>query len=138
VTDFTLSHLSDDHWSTPPCLYEALNTEFNFMDDPCPLHGEGKENGLKREWGERVFMNPPYSNIEPWVHKAYTESLKGKLIVGLLRGDTSTRWFHEWVLGKAEIRFIRGRVKFGKRLKPAPFPSIIAIWDGRKREDKND
>jgi len=131
MTDFTLSCRSDDHWATPSSLYEGLNLEFDFNDDPCPLKARIMD-GLKREWGTRTFMNPPYSNIEPWVHKAWLESRKGKLIVGLLRGDTSTRWFHQWVLGKAEIRFMRGRVKFGGKNKAAPFPSIIAIWDGRK------
>jgi len=128
MTDFTLNRMSDDHWATPASLYEALNAEFDFNDDPCPLHGDELTDGLKREWGSRTFMNPPYSNIAPWIHKAYLESRKGKLIVGLLRGDTSTKWFHNWVLGKAEIRFVKGRVKFGDRNRPAPFASIIAIW----------
>jgi site-specific DNA-methyltransferase (adenine-specific) len=72
-------------------------------------------------------MNPPYSKPEPWVSRAYAESQRGKTVVALLRGDTSTRWFHDWVLGKAEIRFIKGRLKFNDS-KPAPFPSIIAIY----------
>jgi len=131
MSDFTLSHGSDDNWATPHSLYERLNAEFNFDDDPCPLHGEFVD-GLKREWGKSVFMNPPYSNPVPWVQKAYLESKKGKVVVGLLRGDTSTKWFHDWVLGKAELRFIRGRVKFGNHKMCAPFASIIAIWDGRQ------
>jgi site-specific DNA-methyltransferase (adenine-specific) len=135
MTDFRLSQMSDDHWATPPLFYEKLNAEFNFNDDPCPLHGEKTANGLKREWGTRTFMNPPYSNIKPWVKKAYEESLKGKLVVGLLRGDTSTAWFHTWILGKAKIRFIQGRLKFGVINKAAPFPSIVAIWDGRHTMD---
>ena len=129
MTDFRLSNMSDDHWATPPLFYEKLNVEFDFNDDPCPLYGQ---SGLDREWGIRTFMNPPYSNIEPWLRRAYEESRKGKLVVGLLRGDTSTGWFHKWVLGKAEIRFVKGRLKFGSANRPAPFPSIIAIWDGRK------
>lgn len=76
-----------------------------------------------------MFLNPPYSNPTPWVKKAYEESLKGKTIVGLLRGDTSTRWFHDWVLGKAELRFIKGRLRFNDT-GPAPFASIVAIWRG--------
>jgi len=117
-----------DHWSTPKWLYNQLNAEFDFNDDPCPLHGN---HGLQREWGSRTFMNPPYSKPAPWIKKAYEESLKGKLVVGLLRGDSSTKWFHNWVYGKAELRFIKGRLKFGNENKPAPFASIIAIWDGR-------
>jgi len=116
--------MSDDH-ATPKEFYDELNKEFNFNDDPCPIQGSG---GLDREWGTRTYMNPPYSNPTPWVKKAYEESLKGKLVVGLLRGDTSTRWFHDWVYGKAKIRFVKGRLKFTG--KPAPFPSIVAIWGG--------
>jgi len=132
MSDFSLSKRSDDHWFTPPLLYESLNIEFDFDDDPCPLHGEMVEDGLKREWGKSVFMNPPYSNPAPWVRKAYIESLKGKVIVALLRADTSTAWFHDWVWHKAEIRFIRGRVMFGNQKSPAPFASLIVIWDGIK------
>ena len=72
--------------------------------------------------------SPPYSKPTPWVKKAYEESLKGKIVVGLLRGDTSTRWFHDWCLGKAkEIRFVKGRIHFNDS-KPAPFASIIVVW----------
>ena len=133
MSDFSLSKRSDDHWFTPLSLYNSLNAEFNFDDDPCPIHGEDVDNGLKREWGKSIFMNPPYSNPAPWVHRAFLESLKGKIVVGLLRGDTSTKWFHDWVWKKAEIRFIRGRLKFGNQNGPAPFAPIIAIWNGGKQ-----
>jgi site-specific DNA-methyltransferase (adenine-specific) len=127
MSDFTKSHISktDDH-ATPKAVYDLLNAEFHFNDDPCPLGGIALQDGLSRSWGTSTFMNPPYSKPAPWCEKAYRESLQGKTIVGLLRGDTSTAWFHDWVLGKAEIRFWRGRINFGSG--PAPFPSIIAIW----------
>ena len=124
MSDFTLSRISkSDNHATPKEVYADLDAEFHFNDDPCPLNGIG---GLDREWGTSVFMNPPYSKPTPWVRKAYEESQKGKIVVGLLRGDTSTRWFHDWVLGKAALRFYKGRIKFNGS--PAPFPSIIAIW----------
>lgn len=115
-----------DNWRTPEALYKDLDAEFHFTDDPCPIGGAG---GLDREWGTSVFMNPPYSDPLPWVRKAYEESRKGKLVVGLLRGDTSTRWFHHWVLPYAEIRFVKGRLKFSEGR--APFASIIVIWRPR-------
>ena len=124
MSDFTLSHRSQsDNWRTPAEVYAQLDSEFHFNDDPCPIGGH---DGLQRDWGTSVFMNPPYSQPMPWVKKAYQESLKGKTIVGLLRGDTSTNWFHDWVLPYAQLRFIKGRLKFNGR--PAPFASIIAIW----------
>lgn len=134
MSDFTKSRISGtDSFSTPKELYDSLDLEFHFNDDACPL-SETAIDGLLREWGTSVFMNPPYSNPSPWCMKAAQEAQQGKIVVGLLRGDTSTKWFHEWVLPYAEIRFVKGRVKFSNN-KPAPFPSIIAIW--RKREVSN-
>lgn len=129
MSDFTKSRVSkSDDWATPKDVYDSLNQEFNFDDDPCPLQMQGLPllDGLSREWGSRCFMNPPYSNPTPWVRRAYQESLNGKLVVGLLRGDTSTIWFHDWVLPFAKLRFIKGRLCFNG--KPAPFSSIIAVW----------
>lgn len=127
MSNFTKSRISkSDSWATPKRVYDELDKEFHFNFDPCPLNDNPEVNGLLIEWGTSTFMNPPYSNPTPWVKKAYEQSLKGKLVVGLLRGDTSTKWFHEWCLGKAEIRFVKGRICFNG--KPAPFSSIIAIW----------
>ena len=131
MTNFAASHISkSDSWKTPDKIYSDLDREFHFNDDPCPLNDNPIVDGLARDWGTSVFMNPPYSKPTEWVKKAYLESLKGKTIVGLLRGDTSTRWFHDWVLGKAELRFVKGRICFNG--KPAPFASIIAVWRGSK------
>jgi phage N-6-adenine-methyltransferase len=128
MSDFTLSRISkSDSWATPKELYRDLDSEFHFNDDPCPLDDNPLIDGLAREWGTSTFMNPPYSDPEPWCKKAYQESLKGKTVVGLLRGDTSTKWFHEWVYKKADLRFVRGRIKFNGK-NPAPFASMIAIW----------
>jgi len=128
MSDFTKSKMSGhDNWATPQELYQALDEEFHFTDDPCPLMGADNADGLLREWGDVVYMNPPYSKPEPWVMKAVIEMRRGKTIVGVLRGDTSTKWFHRWVLPYAELRFIKGRLKFND-VGPAPFASIIAIW----------
>ena len=66
------------------------------------------------EWGQRNFVNPPYSTKlkESFVRKAYQESLKGKLCVLLLPVSTSTKLFHEVIYPNAEIRFFKGRIKF--------------------------
>lgn len=127
MSNFAASRMSDDNWATPRDLYDALDAEFHFTDDPCPLDPDITIDGLTREWGDVCFMNPPYPRPAPWVQRAYEESKRGKTVVALLRGDTSTRWFHEWVLGKAELRFVKGRLHFNGR-KAAPFASIIAIY----------
>jgi len=116
------------HWATPPEVYAELDAEFHFDDDPCPLHGEG---GLDREWGRAVYMNPPYGRqITPWVKRAYEHSCNGALVVCLLPSRTDTRWWHEYVMKAREIRFLKGRLKFGGAKQGAPFPSAIAIFGG--------
>lgn len=104
-----------DQWQTPPELYNELNTEFNFDFDPCPLAEKITEDGLECEWGERNFINPPYSRKlkDAFVKRAVEMSRKGKLCVLLLPVSTSTKLFHDWIKPNAkEIRFLEGRVKF--------------------------
>jgi len=76
-------------------------------------------------------VNPPYSEPLPWCERAVAEARRGKTVVMLLRVDTSTRWFHEWVLPFAELRFLRGRLRFDG-VHPAPFSSMIAIYRPRR------
>ena len=123
----------NDNYCTPLQWYMKLDREFHFNDDPCPVEGE---NGLDRDWGTSTFVNPPYSKPYPWVKKAYDESLRGKTIVMLLKCDTSTKWFHEYALPHAEIRYIKGRIRFGKYR--APFPSVIIIFHATEKERTND
>lgn len=102
-----------DDWATPKEFYDKLNEEFCFDYDPCPLSSE--VDTLDKEWGERNFVNPPYSRAlkEKFILKAIEESRKGKLCVMLLPVSTSTKIFHEHILpNKTEIRFVKGRIKF--------------------------
>lgn len=101
-----------DDWETPKELYDQLNEEFNFNFDPCPINPNF--DGLNVEWAKRNFINPPYTRKlkEAFIHKAFFESRLGKLCVLLLPVSTSTIIFHEIIVPHAEIRFIKGRVKF--------------------------
>ena len=107
-----------DNWATPKEFYDKLNSEFFFDFDPCPLFSGDiapERDGLLIEWGERNFVNPPYSRKlkEAFVKKAIEESKKGKLCVMLLPVSTSTVLFHEFIQPNAsEIRFVKGRIKF--------------------------
>jgi DNA N-6-adenine-methyltransferase (Dam) len=117
------------HWKTPSWLYEELNKEFCFDFDPCPLQEQGFD-GLNIEWGKCNFVNPPYGRaIKAWIKKAYEESLKGNVCVLLLPARTDTSWYHDYVLKAKEIRFIRGRLKFGNAVNSAPFPSMVVVFD---------
>lgn len=121
------------NWSTPRKFYDSLHSEFHFTLDPCALGAEGglygTMDGLHMDWsGHRVFCNPPYGpGIVEWVQK-WAEP---DLVVYLLPARTDTRWFHNIVLRHAsEIRFIKGRLKFGERSTPATFPSMAVVFRG--------
>lgn len=86
-----------------------------------------------------MFCNPPYSQIEKWVAKAFYEGRKDDTIVVLLiPSRTDTRYFHNYIMHRSEIRFIKGRLKFGDQKNSAPFPSMVVIFRGANiRERKS-
>lgn len=116
------------HWATPKWLYDELDKEFHFDHDPCPLHGI---NGLNSSWGKRNYINPPYGReIVEWIKTAYEVSQSDRLCVMLLPARTDTKWFHDYCMKAQEIRWIKGRLKFGDAKNSAPFPSMIVIFKG--------
>lgn len=133
------SHASDE-WATPQDVYDKLDAEFHFTLDPCAtdlnhkctLYYTQAENGLLQNWGgQSVFCNPPYSDIGAWVEKAYREAMKDNTVVVLLiPSRTDTKYFHDFIYHRSEIRFIRGRLKFGEAMYNAPFPSMVVIFRG--------
>ena len=129
-----MSKSKSDKWQTPNDFYEKLNSEFKFNYDPCPIDWkEGNEDGLLTEWGSSTFCNPPYSKVSLWIQKAYEEFLKGKTVVMLINSITDTIAFHKYIYGKAEIRFIKGRIKFVNysdptKSAPSPKPSMLVIF----------
>lgn len=143
ITSGIMSSKSDN-WATPMALFNKLNDEFNFNLDPCASADNHKcaryyditQDGLSKEWqkNDRVFMNPPYGKmIKHWVKKARQSwETNGALVVALLPARTDTKWWLD-CMASAEIRFIKGRVKFGDGKNGAPFPSVIVIWRERER-----
>ena len=130
-----------NEWSTPQDFFDELDKEFNFTLDPCATSENAKctkyftveDDGLKQDWSnDIVFMNPPYGrDIKYWIKKAYEESLNGATVVCLIPARTDTAYWHDYIFGKADdIRFLRGRLKFGDSKNPAPFPSAIIIYKG--------
>ena len=115
-----------DNWKTPKKFYEELNKEFDFDFDPCPPNPTF--DGLNIEWGKCNFVNPPYSQIKLWTKKGYEEYLKGKTVVFLIPSRTDTIYWHEYCMKAAEIRFIKGRLKFDDHNNSAPFPSALIIF----------
>ena len=127
-----------DLWGTPQEFFNALDNEFGFGLDVCATPENAKcsayytpeQDGLSQPWDGVVWCNPPYGkNIGKWVQKAHDENRRNNnYIVMLLPARTDTRWFHNYILGKAEIRFIRGRLKFVGSKNSAPFPSMVVVF----------
>lgn len=126
-----------DLWSTPDDFFAELDKEFHFTLDVCATADNAKcddyyteaMDGLRLKWDGIVWCNPPYGrNINKWIKKAVNAALGGATVVMLLPARTDTKWFHELVYRRAEIRFVRGRLKFGGSNNAAPFPSMICIF----------
>lgn len=115
------------------CLISSMkNLDFKQMCAPSSKMQSAsastppEQNGLKQIWTGVCWCNPPYGRgIEKWMKKAYESNAT---VVCLVPARTDTKWFHDFVLGKAEIRFIRGRLKFGNSKNSAPFPSMLVIY----------
>ena len=123
-------------WATPQDLFDKLNSEFGpFVLDVCADQSNAKcarfftkeQDGLRQLWEGKVWMNPPYGRaIGEWIKKAYNSSTWGATVVCLIPARTDTAYWHDYVM-KGEIRFLRGRVKFGGK-GPAPFPSAVVVF----------
>ena len=140
-TRIHFSSASSD-WSTPQDFFDKLNEEFHFTLDPCAdvlnhkcdKYYTKEQDGLIQDWsGESVFCNPPYGRDMPkWVQKCFNEVYAGKCrcAVMLVPARTETKWFHNYIYNKSEIRFVKGRLKFGGQKNNAPFPSMLVIFRG--------
>lgn len=137
-------------YCTPQSFFDSLNEEFCFTLDAAASEKSAKcksfytpeIDGLKSPWnlGGAVFCNPPYGRkIGKWVRKAYEEAKRGTTVVLLIPARTDTQYFHEYIYGKAEIRFIRGRLRFededGRKYAPAPFPSMVVVYRGKAENE---
>ena len=139
INKVLFSHNKDDY-ITPDWLIEDLKKEFDIKLDVCTTKYNPLNipkffwypycDGLYTDWETWSFCNPPYSQVNKWVFKAFVEKIKGNNTVMLLPARTDTRWFHHYIYNKpnVEIRFIRGRLKFKDTKNSAPFPSMIVIF----------
>jgi len=139
-----MTHLSvhysskTEEWETPQDLFNKLDGEFRFTIDVCATHENAKckrhytkeQDGLSQDWtGETVWCNPPYGREMPkWIQKCAAHGDAGGVAVMLIPARTDTKAFHEFIYGKAEVRFIRGRLHFGGSKHGAPFPSMVVIF----------
>lgn len=125
-----------NEWYTPQDFFDSLDREFHFTLDvaatventKCSRFFTMSDDGLSQSWdNEIVWCNPPYGReIKKWVKKA--SEAKGGVVVMLIPARTDTSYFHDYIYGKAEVRFIRGRLKFGGSTNSAPFPSMVVVF----------
>ena len=127
-------------WATPQDLFDDLDAEFGFETDVCATAENAKceqfytraDNGLEQPWTGVCWMNPPYGRvIGQWIQRAYTASLEGATVVCLVPARTDTAWWQDYVVQAREIRYLRGRVKFGGAKNSAPFASAVAVFGPR-------
>ena len=136
----------DDTWTTPKAFFAKLDDEFDFVLDAAALASSAlcqnwygpdhpdptMRDAFTRNWtedaaGGTIWLNPPYGKtIKDWMAKADLEASRGSTVVALVPARTDTRWWHESCIHH-DIRFIRGRLKFGDQKNAAPFPSAVVI-----------
>ena len=128
-------------WTTPLRFYRELDAEFHFTLDAaasdenakCAHYFTAQTDGLKQSWeGHTVWCNPPYNEVGKWAEKAAAEAERGVTSILLTFARTDTRWFHDHVLGKAEIRFVKGRIHFGGG-GTAPCPSLVLVYSPQRK-----
>ncbi len=128
-----------DLWETPQWLFDELDREFHFTLDVCALPENAKceryytpeMDGLAQLWDGVCWCNPPYGRtVGAWVRKARETAAAGHTVVMLLPARTDTRWFHEDIYRRerTEVRFLRGRLRFGGAGNSAPFPSMVVVF----------
>lgn len=133
----------NDSRETPQEFFDKLNEEFSFDIDVCASSENAKcdifftkeQDALAQRWKGICWCNPPYGReVGKWVKKAYISSKQSNcIVVMLLPARTDTKWFHEYIYNQAEIRFIKGRLKFGGSANSAPFPIMVVIFRFSKR-----
>ena len=136
-----------NEWDTPMSFFKLLDDEFNFTLDPCCREDTAKckkfytivDDGLKQDWSKDVvFMNPPYGgHTGDWIKKALEESKKGATVVCLIVSSTDRSYWHEYIFPFAsQVRFVRGRIKFGNSKSTAPFASAVVIFSQKEYTQK--
>jgi phage N-6-adenine-methyltransferase len=130
-----------DEWATPEILFKVLNAEFKFTLDVCATKKNAKcrryfteaDDGLAKRWTGRCWMNPPYGDqIGKWIAKAYEAGKEGATVVCLIPARVDTGWWWDYCRF-GQMRFLRGRLKFGNGDNSAPFPSVVVIFPRKPR-----
>jgi phage N-6-adenine-methyltransferase len=142
----TFKTSNDDTWTTPRDFFDKVNSEFNFGLDAAALASStlvpdnwygpdhpdsNRQDALELDWNldtnQPIWLNPPYGRtIKLWVKKADSIAKAGGTVICLVPARTDTSWWHDYCIHH-EIRFLRGRLKFGNQRNCAPFPSALLV-----------
>ena len=143
MVDKALYSSRTEEWETPVDLFDRLHAIYHFQLDACASATNAKcrqfftrsDDALVQSWAQygRVWMNPPYGRqIGQFMKKACEKSQKGSLVVALVPARTDTKWWHNWIAGKADTLFLHGRLRYLDVSKSeqhaAPFPSVLIIY----------
>ncbi len=128
-------------WTTPQKMWDCLHVEFNFTIDlaadasntKCADFYSADCTALEATWHGSGWLNPPYGakagKLSDWVKKAYYETRKEHCcVVMLIPARTNTRWFHDYCMKAAELRFLKGRPKFGDAKHGLPQPLVLVVF----------
>ena len=128
-------------WETPRDLFERLDHEFGFTLDlaadstnaKCDAYYTIETDAFMLPWRGVCWLNPPYGSrrhrLADWVRKSFNEAQKPECaVVMLIPARTNTRWWHDYCMNAAEIRFLNGRPKFGGAKHGLPQPLAIVVF----------
>ena len=131
---------NNDDWATPWHIFKHYDRTYHFTLDvaasrsnaKCQKYFTKQIDGLKQKWTGTCWLNPPFSDIEKWCKKAYESAKAGATVVALLPVRTDTKWFHDHV-SHGHVKLLQGRITFVDADGPAPFPSMVVVWNGRSQ-----
>lgn len=155
--DLTMAQLSKalfsstkEDWATPQDFFDKLNEEFHFDLDPCADAENAKckeyftkeENGLLKDWGGVASSAIHHTAEKQRANGSGSVTKKRRsperLSLHLFRRALTQGFFHDYIYHKAEIRFIKGRLKFGGCKDAAPFPSMVVIFGKEKEHEETE
>jgi site-specific DNA-methyltransferase (adenine-specific) len=141
-----------DEWPTDQAVVDDWNRRAGpFTLDACATVENAKavrfytlaDDALGKNWltdagGGACWLNPPYSDIDPFIQKALAESARGLTVVACLPSRTDRPWFHAVLAAqhRCEVWFCRGRLRFGDAKHDAPFPSMVIVMRPPERRRK--
>ena len=142
----TQGHVSiDRNWYTPEIYIEMAREVMGGIDlDPASdLEAQkvvkakqfiDKEaNGLKQSWQGRIWLNPPWSDPQPWLEKLIAEEVDQAIV--LTTNATETEWFQDFVPQTDTVCFPRGRIKcYGHEDGSSPLRGQVFFYLGKNRD----